>query len=599
MARIEGYCSSTSVIAGETAVFHLSWQTDDDDRKHERVPFNWELYRMGVNDVRVAQGTGVTGHHPTPANAGSHGCGWPAALAVHIPAESRSGVYLLEVISGGDQTQIQFVVRAARPGSTSPRLVMIPVTTAAAYNKRGGQSLYAFQGPQTTQVSLDRPGHLMVGTGDRTGREAGGNLWEETFIRWLEAGYTAEYCTSIDLHEDPLLLSRYQLLLCVGHDEYWSAEMRDNAEGFVAAGGNIAIFSGNTCYWQVRFQDGNRTMVCHKELGGDPLAGTPLETNRWDQVGRPENSLTGVCTQLGAVGAMVDYEPIDYTVHYADHWVFENTDLKKDGRFGRFTDEDNRHTSIVGYECDAAEFVTGDDGPVVTGRFGTPGNFVVLASADLSTFEQQPGKATMGLYYNRGVVFNAACTNWVKGLRHIREVEQITKNVLNRLSLPEAGVPPVRNGEFGQLDGWIVEYDTAQGHVYRALAGDGQHPATRGEAVGADGMLCIDATDTRVWVSQPLEPLHADTWYRVSCWVQAPAGANVVLALQSMTDWIDFARTDCTATGEGQLLTAVGRVQSASALVKARVKMEALGGEAFFTRVRLERSRAWDWPATS
>ena len=35
-------------------------------------------------------------------------------------------------------------------------------------------------------------------------------------------------------------------MLSVGHDEYWSWEMRDAVEGFVAAGGNVAFFSGNT-----------------------------------------------------------------------------------------------------------------------------------------------------------------------------------------------------------------------------------------------------------------------------------------------------------------------------------------------------------------
>ena len=39
---------------------------------------------------------------------------------------------------------------------------------------------------------------------------------------------------------------RYSLYLSVGHDEYWSAGMRDTVEGFVARGGNAAFLSGNT-----------------------------------------------------------------------------------------------------------------------------------------------------------------------------------------------------------------------------------------------------------------------------------------------------------------------------------------------------------------
>ena len=49
----------------------------------------------------------------------------------------------------------------------------------------------------------------------------------------------------------PNLLSNYRLLVSVGHDEYWSEEMRDNVEAFLENGGNAAFLSGNTCWWAV------------------------------------------------------------------------------------------------------------------------------------------------------------------------------------------------------------------------------------------------------------------------------------------------------------------------------------------------------------
>ena len=45
------------------------------------------------------------------------------------------------------------------------------------------------------------------------------------------------------------------MMLSVGHDEYWSWGMRDRADEFVEAGGGWAILSGNTCFWQVRYED--------------------------------------------------------------------------------------------------------------------------------------------------------------------------------------------------------------------------------------------------------------------------------------------------------------------------------------------------------
>ena len=70
----------------------------------------------------------------------------------------------------------------------------------------------------------------------------------------------------------PELLSRYRLIIGVGHDEYWSGPMRENVEAYLEAGGNFALFSGNSVNWQVRFEDGGRTIRCHKEVTDDDPA---------------------------------------------------------------------------------------------------------------------------------------------------------------------------------------------------------------------------------------------------------------------------------------------------------------------------------------
>lgn len=56
-------------------------------------------------------------------------------------------------------------------------------------------------------------------------------MWEYNMVRWLEAeGYDVTYCTNIDVHENPLLLMSHRAFLSVGHDEYWSREMRLHVE---------------------------------------------------------------------------------------------------------------------------------------------------------------------------------------------------------------------------------------------------------------------------------------------------------------------------------------------------------------------------------
>src|SRR5207249_1659914 len=94
--------------------------------------------------------------------------------------------------------------------------------------------------------------------------------WDPPFIAWVEShGYRVDYCTDLDLHEDPSLLAPYRLLLSVGHDEYWSDAMRAHAEQFVANGGNLAFFSGNICWWRIHYTDNDTAFTCDKPAGAD------------------------------------------------------------------------------------------------------------------------------------------------------------------------------------------------------------------------------------------------------------------------------------------------------------------------------------------
>ena len=208
--------------------------------------------------------------------------------------------------------------------------------------------------------------------------------WELPFIRWSErAGYKIDYAINSDLEFHPEILEHYKLVLSVGHDEYWSAPMRDHLEAYIANGGNVAFFSGNTCCWQVRSEDAGNDLVCWKEAyEQDPLYkpdGQPLLSTLWSHhlVKRPENQLTGVGFLRGGFHRFRDGIPNGsgaYQVHRPDHWVFKETGLQEGMEFGG-------GNTIVGYECDGCEFTMVDGRPVPTGRDGTPKNFTILATA--------------------------------------------------------------------------------------------------------------------------------------------------------------------------------------------------------------------------
>ena len=441
---IEGYTGQVSYAPGEEVDFHVSTSAEK---------FSIEIARLGSVTNVVWSKSGLPGQqHPIPENASSHGCGWPVALRVPVLNEWRSGYYAvtLRVADGGGryvkrnrrtaESEAFFVVRSAKPGRDAKILLQLSCNTYNAYNNWGGFSLYAYNGRannQGSRVSFDRPGGSQF------------RVWELPFVAWAERhGYALDYAVNSDLEFHPELLKGYRLVLSVGHDEYWSGPMRDNLETFIAGGGNVAFFSGNTCCWQVRSEDNGRALVCWKQnYFQDPVFKTgELKnlTTAWGHhlIKRPENQLTGVGFLWGGYhkshGQFMDGGGA-FKVHRPEHWALAGTGLKRGDEFGG-------QDTVVGYECDGCEMSWKDGLPFPTHRDGTPENFTILGTAparwhpdDCEWYERweknRQGAAVLGVYTRGGTVFTAGTTDWSHGLQGgDQAVEQITRNVLDRLS---------------------------------------------------------------------------------------------------------------------------------------------------------------------
>jgi hypothetical protein len=102
------------------------------------------------------------------------------------------------------------------------------------------------------------------------------------------------------LHLQPELLESYPCVLTVGHDEYWSWEMRDAIDKYVDSAGAFARFGGNI-FWQIRISDNAQLQTCYKYLAHaeDPVRnGTArrLLTSGCEDplIGRPAATTFGV-----------------------------------------------------------------------------------------------------------------------------------------------------------------------------------------------------------------------------------------------------------------------------------------------------------------
>ena len=68
---------------------------------------------------------------------------------------------------------------------------------------------------------------------------------------WLEDnGYDVSYFTDVDASRFASLILNHQIYMDVGHDEYISGQQRSNIQAALAAGVNLAFFSGNEFYWK-------------------------------------------------------------------------------------------------------------------------------------------------------------------------------------------------------------------------------------------------------------------------------------------------------------------------------------------------------------
>lgn len=499
---VEGYPDKLSYLPGEEVAFHCSARTKT---------YSVEITRVGVGREIVWRRAGIVGiEHATPADAYANGCGWPVAFSFPIPAAWRSGYY--EVTLRGDGVQgpeaighAFFVVRSANPGRDTSILLVLSTNTYNAYNRWGGHCLYT----GATQVSFARPlerGYVFRPDAAYDGRaasvepepdpthrrvqayleankyplwiiSAGWPSWERRFVRWAESnGYRIDYAINADLEFHPELLADYQLMVSMGHDEYWSWGMRDTVDKFVDSGGNVAFFAGNCCFWQVRYEDAGRTMVCYKATAHekDPVMGTDrqqLMSGIWSDpiIGRPENLTTGLSFCRGGyvrIGQGVPRSSGAYTVYRPDHWAFAGTDL-------RYGDLLGLGSFVVAYEVDGCEFTLQNGLPVPTHSDSTPENFTILGASPAHLLsitdeicEAPPplwasidppgdleftamrlfgnaapenvakvahGHAVMGCFTRGGTVFNVGSTDWAYGLDHDSLIQQVTRNVLDRL----------------------------------------------------------------------------------------------------------------------------------------------------------------------
>jgi hypothetical protein len=267
------------------------------------------------------------------------------------------------------------------------------------------------------------------------------------------------------------LLDRYAAVVTVGHDEYWSHEMRCSIEAYTDRGGHFARFGGNFV-WQIRLEDGGRRQVCYKARAQaeDPLAHgdrAHLTTGAWEDpaVGWPGATTVGVNGLRGIYaswGGFIPRSSRGFTVYRPEHWAFAGT-------FAHYGDVLGGEAGIFGYEVDGLDYTFRHGLPYPTGEDGAPEGIEILAMAPATRVEHEHEGEGFRYYLRdaglenaarmfsgstdpaaldrhrygsgmivsmrrgQGEVFTAGSCEWVMGLTlGDAQTERVTRNVLDR-----------------------------------------------------------------------------------------------------------------------------------------------------------------------
>lgn len=421
--QIEGYCSKSSVAAGDTIAFFVSTNPGS--------PYSLDIYRLGYYQGKganlkksIAKLNGKQQAEPKPDPQSNFiECNWDKSYSMVIPKNWLSGVYLckLTTLSTNHQAYMIFIVRDNRQADF---LFQCADLTWQSYNRwPQWHSMYdeghkPWVNTNGAKVSFDRPYAIYVnelpsafnpysnGSGEYL-------LWEYPLSFWMEKeGYDVTYITNVDVHAIPSTLNRGKAFLSVGHDEYWTREMYNHVQAARDSGLNLIFLTGNTL-------DGLQYL--EPSTDGRPYRTTGRKPEREF---KDEQDLMGSSSWGVGYGSFICQMP--------GHWVFEGTGMKKGDSIanlvgweynGRPLTDKHKVEVLAETRPDPLGFGQGDENHTATLYYAPKGNFVFNAGTcwwplflSKTPAYQHPRKLKQELDFSKPD----------------KRVERMTKNLLER-----------------------------------------------------------------------------------------------------------------------------------------------------------------------
>eukprot|EP01116_Phalansterium_solitarium_P008363 TRINITY_DN2217_c0_g1_i1.p1 TRINITY_DN2217_c0_g1~~TRINITY_DN2217_c0_g1_i1.p1 ORF type:complete len:801 (-),score=259.36 TRINITY_DN2217_c0_g1_i1:40-2442(-) len=472
--EIEGYASLTSVNKGSKISFFVGMNLDK-DQAYDMIFFRMGWYG-GTGGRQMLEVAGRRAANQSHAAFEENSlnpveCDWTDPYELWVPTDWMSGFYLVQLtaVTTRKQAYILFIVRDDE--ARADFLVQHTANSYQAYNNwgplvynkdddrwsRAERSAFeynsgwhccrhslSFARPYlpNKQVDID-PG---VGAGEFMSSyhptwKAG---WEYNFVRWIEKeGYSVKYCSSQDVHSTPAIFDKVKAMLVGGRDEFWTREMRQNAQAALRKGVSFGFFATPVSYYVAELA----ASTARAEALRTVVLKHPKQPWREPPVNSPEGDFIGTQLHGDAHGDMI--------IDTSSHWLLHRTDLKKGSHV----------RGMIGYVSDA---VYDDTAPCIERVAHSP-----VTGFDNPTFSF--ADTTVYQAPSRAWVFSSGSSQWVWGLDDFLvrdgvrghyedpQVQQMTRNVLARFAANRPGERPtlaVANDDFAgpELDrqNWCV-----------------------------------------------------------------------------------------------------------------------------------------------
>jgi hypothetical protein len=409
---IDGYLSAQSYYAGDLAAIYVS-------ATNPHINSYITVYNVNGGIVFYLKLKNIYTQTVSTNLPYANGYDYQTPSYFFVP-NLASGVYLVA-------RQIPIIIKST---SDADFTVLYTSNTENAYANSGGKSLYEYNssnGVRSYQASFLRP---ITMSGISYG-----------FFKWLlSQKYTYNVICDMDM-DDPNSIKGKLLIVC-GHGEYWTRQARNNFDNFVNNGNDAILLSGNTMYWQVRYNDTKDQLICYKDLTKDPVADSSEKTIMWleESLNYQTRSSIGVDFNGGGYGNYLypQYGLGGYKIFNPQSPLFDGLKYNKGDILPVYNNEYDG-APLSGFDADGYPIINNDLlNFYKVELIGYNESYQILLTTTTVSNITNPTFIICKKTATSGTIVNTSCQYWchssnfLKGPKY-KDFQRITKNAIDYL----------------------------------------------------------------------------------------------------------------------------------------------------------------------